>query len=746
MPPSHTTPRQTYQNERVSVLLPLPLAGAYDYRVPPDLSVSVGSFVSVPLGKRDLKGVVWGGGSNQVDDKKLKNINGLLDIPPISEDLRKLIDWTASYTLSPPGAVLRMSMSVPSALEPPKTRIAYLPGAAATNADSDSRIRMTEARSRVLAVVAEGLPRVAADLARKAGVSASVVRSMADSGLLKPVTLEQKIDLDKPNWDHPRPILSPSQAEAAASLVNAVERSVDTEEDAGFSVILLDGVTGSGKTEVYFEAIAATIAAGRQVLVMLPEIALTAQWLKRFTERFGARPLEWHSDLTGAERRLTWRAIASGEASVVVGARSALFLPFPSLGLTVVDEEHDSSFKQDEGICYNARDMAVVRARLGNFPIVLSSATPSLETFVNVQSGRYESLSLPERHGGASLPEIAAIDMRVEPMESQSWLAPALQEAVLQSLAAGEQVMLFLNRRGYAPLTLCRHCGHRLQCPNCTSWLVEHRLQHKLSCHHCGFSMAPPEECPECEKPETLAACGPGVERLAEEVAERFPQAHCEIMASDTMQSPTSAATLFHQMQNREIDILIGTQIMAKGHHFPYLTLVGVVDADLGLAGGDLRAAERTFQLLHQVSGRAGRAERPGRVLLQTYRPEDPVMEALVSGTRDEFLTAEAEERERHGMPPYGRLAALIISGNEYDEVERVARNLARSCPVEDGVTVLGPAPAPLSILRGRHRWRLLLKARRESNVRAILRHWLARVRIPGNVRVQIDVDPYSFL
>jgi len=746
MPSSHTTPRQTYQNEIVSVLLPLPLAGAYDYRVPPDISVSIGDFVSVPLGKRDLKGVVWGGGSNEVDDKKLKNINGLLAIPPLSEDLRKLIDWTASYTLNPPGAVLRMSMSVPSALEPPKTRTAYLPGADVASADSDSRIRMTEARSRVLAVITEGPPRGATDLARSAGVSASVVRSMAVAGLLKTVTLEQHIGLDKPDWDHPRPILSPSQAEAAAALVNAVERSVDTKEDAGFSVILLDGVTGSGKTEVYFEAIAATIAAGRQVLVMLPEIALTAQWLKRFTKRFGVRPLEWHSDLTGAERRLTWRAIVSGEASVVVGARSALFLPFPSLGLTVIDEEHDSSFKQDEGVCYNARDMAVVRARLGNFPIVLSSATPSLETFVNVQTGRYESLSLPKRHGGASLPEIAAIDMRIEPMESQSWLAPALQEAVAQSLAAGEQVMLFLNRRGYAPLTLCRHCGHRLQCPNCTSWLVEHRLQRKLSCHHCGFSIAPPEECPECEKPETLAACGPGVERLAEEVAERFPQAHCEIMASDTMQSPTSAATLVHQMQNREIDILIGTQIMAKGHHFPYLTLVGVVDADLGLAGGDLRAAERTFQLLHQVSGRAGRAERPGRVLLQTYRPEDPVMEALVSGTRDEFLAAEAEERERHGMPPYGRLAALIITGNESDEVERVARNLARNCPVEDGVTVLGPAPAPLSILRGRHRWRLLLKARRDSNVRAILRHWLARVRIRGNVRVQIDVDPYSFL
>ena len=664
MPTPHTTARQIYQNERVSVLLPLPLAGAYDYFVPSDLSVSLGDFVSVPLGKRDLKGVVWGAGSNEVDAKKLKNINGLLDIPPISEDLRKLVDWTASYTMTRPGAVLRMSMSVPSALDPPKTRTAYLPNPAWVDTESDSRIRMTDARRRVLAVLAEGPPRVAAELARSAGVSASVVRSMAEAGLLKSVTLQQKIDLDQPDWEHPRPILSPSQAEAATALVTAVERS-SGKDDEGFSVILLDGVTGSGKTEVYFEAIAATIAAGRQVLVLLPEIALTTQWLKRFTERFGARPLEWHSDLTGAERRLTWRAIISGEASVVVGARSALFLPFPDLGLIVVDEEHDSSFKQDEGVCYNARDMAVVRARLGNFPIILSSATPSLETFVNVQTGRYKSLSLPERHGGASLPDVTAIDMRMEPMDSQSWLAPTLQAAIAQSLASREQIMLFLNRRGYAPLTLCRHCGHRLQCPNCTSWLVEHRLQRKLSCHHCGFSMSPPEECPACETAETLAACGPGVERLAEEVAERFPQAHCEIMASDTMQSPTAAAALVRHMQNREIDILIGTQIMAKGHHFPYLTLVGVVDADLGLAGGDLRAAERTFQLLHQVSGRAGRAERPGRVLLQTYRPEDPVMEALVSGTRDQFLTAEAAERGRHGMPPFGRLAALIISGND---------------------------------------------------------------------------------
>tara|TARA_Y100001936_G_scaffold254175_1_gene326422 strand:- start:19670 stop:21814 length:2145 start_codon:yes stop_codon:yes gene_type:complete len=714
--------------------------------VPTDLSVSVGDFVSVPLGKRDVKGVVWGPGTNEVAAEKLKNINGLLDVPPMSRDLRKLVDWTSSYTLSPLGAVLRMSMSVPAALDPPKTRTGYLPAGVDVKDESDSRIRMTDARRRVLAVLAEGPPRVAAELARSAGVSPSVVRSMADAGLLKPITLEQHLDLEKPDWERPRPILSPSQAEAAKALTDAVEVANDQDTDEGFSVTLLDGVTGSGKTEVYFEAIAATISAGRQVLVLLPEIALTAQWLKRFTERFGAKPLEWHSDLTGVERRLTWRAIAAGEANVVVGARSALFLPFPNLGLTIVDEEHDGSFKQDDGVCYNARDMAVVRAQMGNFPIILSTATPSLETFTNVQSGRYERQILVDRHGGAEMPDIVAIDMRTEEMESQSWLAPGLQDAVAASLAAGEQVMLFLNRRGYAPLTLCRHCGHRLQCPNCTSWLVEHRLQRNLSCHHCGFSMEPPGECPECSEPESLAACGPGVERLAEETTDRFPQARCEIMASDTMQSPAAAAALVRRMQNREIDILIGTQIMAKGHHFPYLTLVGVIDADLGLAGGDLRAAERTFQLLHQVSGRAGRAERPGKVLLQTYRPEDPVMEALVAGTRDQFLATEAEERKRHGMPPFGRLAALIVSGSDAVEVENVARALGRKAPSEEGVFVLGPAPAPLSILRGRHRFRLLLKARRDSNVRGILRHWLKQIRFRGNVRVQIDVDPHNFL
>ena len=610
---------------------------------------------------------------------------------------------------------------------------------------TDSRIRMTSARQRVLASSLGVEPKSAAEIARVAQVSPSVVRGMAEIGLLRRVSIVENIKLPKPNLRNSAPSLSEDQKAAADALVDAVQKSVAKPED-GFSVKLLDGVTGSGKTEVYFEAISAALAASRQVLVLLPEIALTAQWLKRFSARFGVPPFEWHSDLTGAERRYGWRAVISGEASVVIGARSALYLPFSSLGLIVVDEEHDSSFKQDDGVMYNARDMAVVRARLGEFPIILSSATPSLETVINAESGRYHRIRLLKRYAGASLPAIHLIDMRAEELERQSWLSPTLQQAVDQTLGVGEQTMLFLNRRGYAPLTICRTCGHRLQCPNCTAWLVEHRLENRLECHHCGLSIRPPASCSECDTGDSFAACGPGVERLAEEVIQRFPGARFEIMASDTIQSPAAAAALVQRMQDREIDILIGTQIMAKGHHFPFLTLVGVVDADLGLAGGDLRAAERTYQTLHQVSGRAGRAERPGRVLLQSYRPDHPVMAALVSGDRDRFIATEAGERERHRMPPFGRLAAIIISGLDMAAVDNIAGALGRARPTIDEVSVFGPAPAPLAVLRGRHRRRLLVKTTRNINVQAVLKTWLVRVKVPGGVRVQVDVDPYNFL
>ena len=733
----------------VAVLLPLPLDRAYDYTVPGDLEEAVvpGSFVRVPLGGVERVGVVWGEGEGGVEPARLKPLIAVLEAPPMTEPLRRLVDWAAEYTLAQRGAVLRMAMSVPAALEPAPVRTAYRLG-------QGEPPRMTDARARVLALLKEGPSRTAAEIEREAGVSAGVVRGLASHGAIEAVSIRDVTTFGRPDTRSPGPTLAQAQRQAADALSGALA-------DGAFSVTVLDGVTGAGKTEVYFEAVADALAAGRQVLVLLPEIALTGQWLERFKSRFDALPAAWHSELSAAERRRTWRAVALGEARIVVGARSSLFLPFPELGLIVVDEEHDSAFKQEDGVIYHARDMAVVRARTLNRPVVLVSATPSLETVTNVRSGRYASVHLPSRHGAAELPAVALIDLRKDPpprLETpegappgahQSWLSKALRQAVAETLAAGEQVLLFLNRRGFAPLTLCRACGHRLGCPNCTAWLVEHRLAGRLQCHHCGHWAPAPETCENCGAEGSMAACGPGVERLAEEAALLFPEARAQIVSSDSLSGPAAAQALIEQIQAREVDLLIGTQIIAKGHHFPLLTLVGVVDGDLGLAGGDLRAAERTYQLLHQVAGRAGRAERPGRVLIQTSDPEHPVMQALASGApdaRDRFLEVEAEYRKLAGMPPFARLAALILSGPDARQVDEVARRLARTRPHLEGVDILGPAPAPFAILRGRHRRRFLIRTRRDIAPQGVLRPWLAPIDLPGQVRLQVDIDPYSFL
>ncbi len=715
----------------VAVLLPLPLAGAYDYRVPHRLSLVEGVFVQVPLGRRRVAGVVWGAAEGGLPAARLKEVEARLEAPPLPAVSRRFVEWVAAYTLAPPGAVLKMAMSVPEALAPARSRLGY------RVAEAPPGLRLTPARRRVLDVLGAG-PLTAAEAAREAGVGVAVVRGLAAAGALEAAPLAEAPDEAPPDWRRPGPALSPPQRAAADALCAAV--------GDGFSVTLLEGVTGSGKTEVYLEAVATALAAGRQVLVLLPEIALSGQWLERFAARFGVAPHEWHSDLPPARRRRTWRAVAEGRARVVVGARSALFLPFAELGLVVVDEEHEASFKQEEGVIYHARDMAVVRGRLGGHPVVLASATPSLETVANVQAGRYRRLHLPDRHAGAALPAVTTIDLRRDRPAPRTWLSPPLLAAVAEALERGEQSLLYLNRRGYAPLTLCRACGHRLQCPNCSAWLVEHRRRRRLQCHHCGHNVAVPPACPDCGAEDSLAACGPGVERLHEEVAARFPDARCAVMASDTVSGPAAAAEMVRRMAAHEIDVLIGTQIVAKGHHFPLLTLVGVVDADLGLEGGDLRAAERTWQLLSQVAGRAGRAERPGRVLLQTFDPDHPVMRALAAGDTERFLAEEAAARRAAAMPPFGRLAALIVSGPQAAAVEGAARALARTAPAGEGVRVLGPAPAPLALLRGRHRWRLLLKAARGTNVQALLRRWLAAAAVPAGVRVQVDVDPQSFL
>ena len=688
----------------VAILLPLPLERAYDYAVPDELAAAVapGSFVRVPLGRVERVGVVWGEGEGDVDPARLKPVTAVLEAPPMTEPLRQLVEWAADYTLAQRGAVLRMAMSVPGALEPPSVRTAYRLG-------QGEPPRMTEARTRVLALLQDGLPRTASEIARETGVSAGVVPGLASLGAIEPVSVREVATFGHPDTCSAGPILSESQRRGAEALSAALA-------SGAFSVTVVDGVTGSGKTEVYFEAIAAALDGGHQVLVLLPEIALSAQWLARFRARFGVAPAVWHSELGTRRRRETWRAVAEGRARVVVGARSSLWLPFRSLGLIVVDEEHDAAFKQEDGVVYHARDMAVVRARLEGCPAVLVSATPSLETVVNVEKGRYSSVRLPDRHGGARLPAIETVDLRETPPQRGAWLAPALRAALAETLEAGEQALLFLNRRGYAPLTLCRACGHRFHCPNCSAWLVEHRFTGTLDCHHCGFRQTQPNACPACEAEGSFAACGPGVERLAEEVDGAFPGARWAVLTSDTVHGPSQVQDLVDAIMGHEIDVLIGTQMVAKGHHFPQLTLVGVVDADLGLAGGDMRAAERTYQLLHQVGGRAGRGGRPGRVVLQTYAPEHPVIAALASGDRDAFMAREAAAREMHSLPPYGRLAAVIASGPNESETQRAASMLARIARAEEkniGFQVLGPAPAPLKLLRGRHRFRLLFKAPR---------------------------------
>jgi primosomal protein N' (replication factor Y) len=720
--------------ERVGVLLPLPLAGVYDYRVPKRLAVAPGDFVRVPLGGRSAFGVVWGDGAGEVSEARLKEVSARLEAPPLPEVSRRFIEWVAAYTLSPLGAVLRMALGVPEALEPEKAETAYAPVA------RPEALRLTPARRRVLAALDSAKrPLLATELARQARASPSVVKGLLRAGAIAAVAVARRWAAAEPDGGRPGPPLSAPQAAAAAALEASVR--------AGrFAVAVLDGVPGAGKTEVYFQAVAEALRRGRQVLVLLPEIALGPQWTERFRRRFGAEPVAWHSDVPRSRRRLAWRAVAGGQARAVVGARSALFLPFPELGLIVVDEEHDPAFKQEEQVVYHARDMAVVRASLGGVPIALVSATPSLETVANAAAGRYARLHLPARHAGAELPRVAVIDMRAEKVPAGRWLSPVLRAALAETLAAGEQALLFLNRRGYAPLTLCRACGHRIRCPRCSAWLVEHRLVGRLACHHCGHAAPRPGGCPACGARGLLAACGPGVERLAEEAANEFPRARQLVAASDTIAGPDAAEALVRRIEEHEVDLVIGTQIVAKGHHFPLLTLVGVVDADLGLSGGDLRAAERTYQLLYQVAGRAGRAERPGRVLLQTYVPEHPVMRALAAADRERFVAAETAARREAGMPPFGRLAALILSGTDEKAVDEAAAVLARASPKQDGVRVLGPAPAPLALLRGRHRRRFLLRTDRGVPVQPLIKAWLEAAPPPRKVRVQVDVDPQSFL
>ena len=729
----------------VPVLVPLPVERPYTYALPDEVAVEPGSIVAVPLGPRLVAGVVWDdegpreteGGVTEderpLDPTKIREVAHVFDCPPLSAPLRRFVDWTANWTLTPPGLVARMVLRVPTAFDPEK------PIDALRLTDERPK-RMTAAREAVVELASNGEPWTKSGLASAAGVTPSVVDGLVKAGTFEAVSLPPEPAVPAPRADFAEPSLSEGQSEAAERLCGAVAAR-------GFSVTLLEGVTGSGKTEVYFEAVAEALRAGRQVLVMLPEIALTKTFLDRFEARFGARPAEWHSDATPRMREKVWRQVAEGRVRVVAGARSSLFLPFRDLGLTIVDEEHDPAYKQEDGVRYHARDMAIVRASLGDAPVIVASATPSVETQVNAAADRFRHVTIPGRYGKAMLPDLRLIDMRAHPPARGGFLSPRMMEALGGTLERGEQSLLFLNRRGYAPLTLCRVCGYRYQCPNCSTWLVEHRFRRSLICHHCGHSERSPEHCRDCGTLDHLVPCGPGVERLAEEVDAAFPDARIIVLSSDIAGGARRVKLELEAIAEGQADIVIGTQMVAKGHNFPRLSLVGVVDADLGLAHGDPRAAERTYQTLTQVTGRAGRFGLKSVGLLQTYQPDHPVMRAIVGGDQAAFYEREIAERQREALPPFGRLAAIIVSAETREHAEDYARKLRRAAPVAPGIEVLGPAEAPLALVRGRYRFRLLVR----GDLRANLQDYVRRMRKEvgperGTVRASVDIDPQSFV
>lgn len=733
---------------KVAVLLPLIFRTPFDYRVPEGLKVHPGDYVHVPFGNKFLWGVVWRDALGGVDEKKIKPIEKLCaHLPPMSTSIRKFIDWVAWYTQSPVGQVLKMALSAPEALEAALERKLQL-----VNGAED--ITLTPGRSRIIAYMSDNVARSVKEISEHSRVSTNLVRDfMKAGGLSEVMQAAARAPTSSSEFTPMHCSLSGAQQAAATTLREKLS--------TGFSVTVLDGVTGSGKTEVYFDAIEECIRQDRQALVMLPEIALSVQWFARFEKRFGFAPHIWHSSVTPAKRRNCWREVTEGTARVVVGARSALFLPFKNLALLVVDEEHDPSYKQEEGVIYHGRDMAVVRARHEGIPTVLVSATPSLETEFNVEQKRYTRVHLPVRHNAAELPLIHLIDMRKQQTARDKWVSEPLKSALARTLEDGNQAMVFMNRRGYAPLVLCRDCGHRFQCPHCTAWLVLHRFKNAMLCHHCGHSAPLPKTCPQCQKENTLIPFGPGVERIAEELHNLFPDANIELMTSDSVAN--NAGDIIKNMIDHKIDILVGTQMVAKGHHFAGLALVGVVDADMGLGGGDLRAGERTYQLLHQLSGRAGREKTKGEVFLQTYMPEHPVMQALAAGERDRFMQLEAQMREDAAMPPYGKLASVIIEGTDEQVTLRFAREVAVKGgalpPVSrneafpagtDLVTgyrplILGPAPAPLSRLKNKYRYRILIKAERNFPMQQFLERWLPE-KIPNTLKLKVDVEPYSFV
>jgi len=735
------SPSQEYLEGQVTVVLPVHIGDGFDYELPEGVRVLAGTCVTVPFGKKEIHGIVWGKGTQFVSREKLRKISVIHDnITPINVDFMRFITLTSQYYFAPRNQTIKMVLSAPDSLTfcPIQSFYALAPSPAPSPTPA---IPMTKRQREKWHAVESALSDGEKEESSLIALTLQTKRHLTHLQELGLIQRHERPRLPAPIIPHyQRPTLNDEQRHGASRIV------AHCKEHPSYHCMLLQGVTGSGKTEVYFEAIEACLKLGQQVLILLPEIALSIQWTQRFIARFGFEPIVWHSGITQAQRRNNWHALANGHHPVLVGARSALYVPLPHLGLIIVDEEHEATFKQEDHVMYHARDMAIGRAHLTHIPIVLASATPSIETLGNVDIGKCEKITLSSRFSNASLPSITAVDMRQQSLPAGQWLSVPIREAMQRTLSQGKQSLLFLNRRGYAPLMLCRTCGHRITCPECTSWLVLHRTTGRMQCHHCGYHQPSSTSCPECHNENTLVACGPGVERIYEETTRYFPHARVTLLNSDHIQNRAALEQEISQILSGDTDIIIGTQILAKGHHFPNLTLVGILDADLGLSGGDLRTIEKSWQLLHQISGRAGRAEHEGHVYLQTWQPEHPLMRALIKGEGEKLIELEKQARKEHLMPPFGRLAAIILEAKEESHVLQAAQSLSKTRPLIQDVDILGPAPAPLYRLRGYYRIRFLVKTPRNINIQRVIREWLHNIKFSSQVKCKIDIDPYNFL
>lgn len=727
----------------VKVLIPNVVNAGYDYRL--TQVADLGSFVRVSVMNRPYIGVIIGPGDSNLPGDKIKNVNDVFNFGKLAPSDIQWILKMSEWTMMSPGAVLRLIVNVPDAFLPPKQEQLY-------TFNPDKHARMTDARQAVADAFAsnDNDAMSASDIQNIAYVSSAIVRSMIKAQLLIPAQLRDVVEHKDFNYtysDMGNVVLNSEQQYAADEIAKYINND--------FSVHLLDGITGSGKTQVYFDAAWRAYRSGKAVLLMMPEIALTAQFMSRFESRFGARPVVWHSNLTAARRRDIWRGVATGDIRLVVGTRSALFLPWQNLGLIVVDEEHDGSYKQEDMGNYHARDMAILRAAIARFPVILASATPSAETIKNVSVGKYKHLRLTSRFGGAQMPTIETIDLRndrpadymidQDPDKLQPGaISPTLIHTIDETLTAGQQVMLFINRRGFAPIVQCKKCGWVASCPDCSVGMTYHKKLGKLLCHMCGRTAILPDVCPDCGNAVSMR--GVGLEKVQEEINNKFPDAKTALVSSDTMMSRQALERLVGKMESGEIDIVIGTQILAKGHHFPNLTLVGVVDSDQGLFGTDFRAGEHTFQQLFQVAGRAGRGSTPGRVLLQTYQPDHPVLRAICASDRDTFMSNDMAARAAAKMPPYGQLIAIIVEANKESVLQQYCAQLAAAAPDLKGGKIMGPIAAGVYQIRNWYRMRFLVAGDERANLQPAVKLWLAKVKQPANVRVKVDVNPMNFM